>query len=322
MTEPLHPVRLINVSYEATDILSFELVRPDGSALWPFEAGSHIDLQLPNGLMRSYSLSNPCPDHSRYRITVARDANSKGGSVFMHDSLRVGQIIEISQPRNNFPLFEEAALSVFIAGGIGVTPFVPMMVRLNELGRCWRIHYCVRTRDRAALLQEIEALASAGYGEVVSNFDEEPGGAMLDLRQVTRGLATDGHIYCCGPTGMLDAFRGACESAGISDERVHFEYFSSNVEAAASGGYDVVLAKSAKTVRVVEGETLLDALLKADVEIPFSCQEGVCGACETRVIDGTPDHRDMILSEREKAANRTMMVCCSGSKSSVLTLDL
>ena len=323
MSEPVFPVRVVSVTYEARDVLSFVLAREDGTDLWSFEPGSHVDVHLPNDLMRSYSLSNAGTEHGRYRITVARDANSKGGSTFMHDSLQAGRMIEIGKPRNNFPLFEQAPLSVFIAGGIGVTPFLPMMVRLNALGRRWRIHYCVRTRDRAGLLQEIEGLAaSAGLGEVVPNFDEEPGGTMLDLRGVVAALSPQDHIYCCGPIGMLDAFRSACAGGGIADDRVHFEYFSSNVEAAAEGGYEVVLEKSGKSVRVAEGETLLDALIRAGANIPFSCQEGVCGACETRVLDGTPDHRDLILTERERAANRTMMVCCSGSLSPVLKLDL
>jgi ferredoxin-NADP reductase len=153
-TEPVYPARIRSIAWEATDVFSFILTSLDGTALPPFEPGSHIDLQLPNGLRRSYSLSND-GKIGAYRITVARDSNSTGGSTYLADTMRPGTTIEISAPRNDFPLEENAPLSVFIAGGIGVTPFLPMMARLNERGRRWRIHYCVRTRDRAALLNEI-----------------------------------------------------------------------------------------------------------------------------------------------------------------------
>lgn len=314
-------VRVRSIHWEATDISSFSLVKPNGARLASFEPGSHIDVHLPNGLMRSYSLSNPQGD-GPYRITVARDANSTGGSAFLIEQLRAGQIVEIGEPRNHFPLHEEADLSVFIAGGIGITPFVPMAARLNAVGRPWRLHYCVRTRDRAALRDELEALASAGAGQVVMNYDHEPDGSVLDLAEVVAGLGHNDHIYCCGPIGMLDAFRSVCTAHGVEDDRVHFEYFKSNVETAAEGGFDIILSKTGKTVHVEHGQTILKALVAAGLDIPFSCEEGVCGACETRVLAGEPDHRDLILSAQEQAASRTMMICCSGSKTPTLTLDL
>lgn len=302
-------------------MFSFTLASPDGAALPSFEPGSHVDVQLPNGLMRSYSLSNG-GEAGRYRITVARDANSSGGSAYLAEQLRPGTTIEIGAPRNNFPLFETAPLSIFIAGGIGVTPFVPMAARLNALGRRWRLHYCVRTHDRAALLDELQALAQMGFGEIVMNYDHEPGGVVLDLNTVISAMGPDDHVYCCGPTGMLDAFRKVCGELGLQDARVHFEYFKSNVQSAAEGGFQLVLARTGKTVQVEEGKTILETLLALGIDVPYSCEEGVCGACETRVLAGEPDHRDLILSDDERKANRTMMVCCSGSKSASLTLDI
>lgn len=322
MTEPTFPVRVNAINFEAKDVYSFLLARPGGQPLPAFEPGAHIDMHLGNGLMRSYSLSNSDDGRSAYRLTIARDANSKGGSAYLHQSVRPGDIVEISAPRNNFPLNETADLSIFIAGGIGVTPFLPMAARLNLIGKPWRLHYCVRTRDRAGLLAEVEALAAGGRGELVPNFDEEPGGVMLDLGAVARGLGDRDHVYCCGPVGMLDAFRKACGDQGVGEDRVHFEYFSSANASATGGGYDLVLAKSGRTVRVQEGQTPLKALLAAGIDMSYSCEDGVCGACETRVIDGIPDHRDMILTDREKQENRSMMVCCSGSKTPTLTLDL
>lgn len=320
MTEPLFPARLVSVRYEAVDILSFLLQPLDDQLPGSVGPGSHVDVHLPNGMMRSYSISNGPDLAEGYRLTVARDAASRGGSVFMHDSLRVGQILQISKPRNNFELAEDAPMSVFFAGGIGVTPFLPMVARLNEIGKPWRLHYCVRTRDRTALLKELQDLAAAGRGELCPNYDEDPAG-MLDLGKTLAEISEDAHVYCCGPTPMLTAFRERAAALGIADSRVHFEYFSSEVENATEGGFTIVLHKSGDEIAVEPGQTILDALIRHGIDVPYSCEEGICGACETRVIEGIPDHRDMILSEAEREEGKTMMVCCSGSKSPRLVLD-
>lgn len=313
--------RIVAIRYEAQDVLSYVLAPLNAEQTLPAHApGAHVDVHLTGALMRTYSLSNGVDDAGLYRLTVQRDPKSRGGSVYMHENLRAGQEIEISLPRNNFELCEDAPLSVFIAGGIGVTPFIPMMARLNELGRPWRLHYCVRTRERAAFVQEIEGLVAAGHGEALFNFDEEPGGSMLDLDKVIAALPERAHVYCCGPTGMLHAYQKA--AARLPPECVHFEYFSSDVKAAAEGGFTVVLQKTGSEVFVKSGETILQAIRSAGVYVDSSCEEGICGACETRVIDGTPDHRDMILSERERAESKSMMICCSGCKSDRLVLDL
>ena len=320
MTEPLFPARIAAIEFAAEDILSFTLRPLDGALPEQIDPGSHVDVHLPNGMMRSYSLSNG-PEHRRgYRLTIARDPNSRGGSTYMHDKLRAGQIIEISKPRNNFKLAEDATLSVFLAGGIGVTPFIPMIARLNEAGKPWRMHYCVRNRERAALVEEIEQLAAAGSGELIPNYDDTDG--IFDLAGMLASLPADAHVYCCGPTGMLDAFRARAHDNGIPSEQVHFEYFSADVESATEGGFVVVLNKSGKEIGVAAGQTILQALIEQGVNIAYSCEEGICGACETRVIEGIPDHRDMILTDQERQENKTMMVCCSGSKSSRLMLDL
>lgn len=320
MTEPLFPARLISITYEATDVLSFTLEALGNDLPKEVSPGSHIDLYLPNGMMRSYSLSNRPGLVRGYRLTVARDPASRGGSAFMHDALRVGQILQISKPRNNFELAEAAPMSVFLAGGIGVTPFVPMVARLNALKRPWRLYYCVRSSDRAALLPEIRELADAGNGELIPNYDDQDG--ILDLHSTLADITGDAHVYCCGPIGMLSAFRGSTASLGFHPDRVHFEYFSSEVESATEGGFTVVLAKTGGEIAVEAGQTILVALTEHGINIPYSCEEGICGACETVVIDGTPEHRDMILSDAERASGRTMMVCCSGSKSPRLVLDL
>lgn len=322
MSEPTFPMRVMRLTHEAIDVLSIELERTDGVPVETIDPGAHVEILLPNGLARSYSLSNSSGNERGYRVTVARDAASRGGSAYIHESLRVGAVLQVSAPRNNFELVEDAAQSVFIAGGIGVTPFLPMAAKLNAAGRRWTLHYCVRTQDRAALLGELSDLTEYGQGELRPNFDQEPGGAMLDIAAVLAAATDETHFYCCGPAPMLDAYRAAAAAAGIASDRVHFEYFAGDVTAATEGGFSVRLVKSGKTVTVSEGQTILQAVLEAGVDIQYSCEEGVCGACETVVLEGQPDHRDLILSDSERAASRTMMICCSGSKSAELALDL
>jgi vanillate O-demethylase ferredoxin subunit len=313
-------VRVQSIRWEAEGVVSLELVRPDGGALPGFDAGSHIDLQLANGISRSYSLMNDPVETHRYVVAVQRDAGSRGGSKFIHDMLRCGDLLPISAPSNNFALVETAPHSVLIAGGIGVTPLLSMIRRLQALGRSWEIWYSARTRSVAACIGELEALdRAAGGGHLHLNFDQAPGGKMLDLKALVAGVRPDAHLYCCGPAPMLAAFEQACE--GRPDAQVHVEYFSAAAPVAAEGGYTVVLQRSGRSLEVAPGKTILDAMLENDIDVPYSCMEGVCGTCELRVIEGTPDHRDLVLSKEERAANKSLMVCCSGSLTPRLVLD-
>lgn len=312
-------VQVRTLRHEAKDVVSVELV-PYGSATLPaFTAGSHIDVHLPNGLIRSYSLMSSPADAHRYLLGIHRDPHSRGGSKYIHDELRVGKLLRISAPRNNFPLDEHGTSHVLIAGGIGITPFCAMLDRLNSLRRKWLLYYCVRTREHAAFTDRLRQLAAAGGGQIIFNVDQEPGGRMLDIAAVVDSQPADAHLYCCGPLGMLSAFKDACSrrAAGF----VHLEYFSAPTEPAVKGGFRVVLARSKKTVFVPQGNTILEALLAEGLSIPYSCQQGICGACETAVLSGTPEHRDVILSPEEQAANKVMMICCSGCKGDEIVLD-
>jgi vanillate O-demethylase ferredoxin subunit len=317
-------VRVRSVTYEAEHILGFELVAlPEGSSLPAFTAGAHIDLYLstPSGaLVRSYSLLNDPRESHRYCIGVNRDPASRGGSRHVHEALRAGQVLTISAPRNNFPLDESAPFNVFIAGGIGITPMLGMIARSQALGTPWRLHYAARTRQHAGFLDLLAHYQGQSGAEVALNFDQEPGGQMLNLQHVVDALPAGAHVYCCGPLPMLEAYEQA--TAGLPPERAHREYFASKEAAATGGGFTVELARSHKTLNVPEGKTILDCLIEIRVEPPFSCREGVCGTCEVRVLDGTPDHRDLVLTDAERAANDRMMVCCSGAKSHKLVLDL
>jgi ferredoxin-NADP reductase len=309
-------LRVKSATWEAPGIVSYDLRPLEAGELPPFTAGAHIDLSLPNGLIRSYSLVNPQSERHRYVIAVQKDRASRGGSKWVHENFHPGDIVSVSGPRNNFALAESADRSLFIAGGIGITPIMSMVERLTALQRDWELIYCSRKRAETAFIEPL-----AAYGTRVRyNFDEEPGGRMLDIAATVRAAAPATHFYCCGPLPMLEAFEAA--TAGLPRERVHVEYFTAKEPPAVEGGFKVVLAKSGKEFVVPPGKTILDTLLDAGLDIPYSCMEGICGTCETKVLEGTPDHRDLILTEEEHAAGKVMMICCSGSKSEKLVLDL
>jgi vanillate O-demethylase ferredoxin subunit len=312
-------VRVKSATWEAENILSLELRPVDGAILPPFTAGAHIDLQLPSGLGRSYSLINPQSERHRYVIAVQNDRASRGGSRYLHDGLRVGDVLTITPPRNDFALVEDARHVVLIAGGIGITPLWAMVQRLGDLGRSFELHYAVRTRAQTAFIEPLTALMASG-GRVDLHVDDETSGAMLDLGTIIARAGADAHLYCCGPAAMLGAFEAA--TADRPRDRVHVEYFTSQEPAATEGGYVVELARSGRVFTVKPGKTILETLLDAGLEPAHSCREGVCGTCETTVLHGVPDHRDMVLTDAEHAANRTMMICCSGCKGDRLVLDL
>jgi tetrachlorobenzoquinone reductase len=308
------------VTIEARGILSFDLRAVDGVALPLFTAGAHIDVCMPNAVCRSYSLVNPQDERHRYVIAVNKDPASRGGSRYMHEELAAGAMLEVSHPRNNFPLDESARESVFVAGGIGITPILPMLERLNALERRWRLYYCARSRDTAAFVSRIENLALAGGARARFVFHDGGTRRMLDWSSVIAEADEKAHFYCCGPLRMLSHFEQV--TAALASQRVHREYFSAKSAPLAEGGFVVELARSARTVHVPAGKTILDALLDAGVKAEYSCTQGVCGACETSVLDGIPDHRDLVLTREEHAANNVMMICCSGCKSARLVLDL
>lgn len=317
---------IVNVAQrtqETAAIAVFELRAPDDSALPPFTAGAHIELFLRDGLSRCYSLLNDPDERHRYVIGVNLDAAGRGGSAFVHEHLHEGTTLRIGPPRNHFPLDEVAARAghtVLVAGGIGVTPLLSMVARLEAMQSPWTLHYCARSRDTAAFAARLESTAFA-HGRVEWHFDRAPGQGSLDLGRLIDEAAAGSHVYCCGPSPMLKAFEA--EVARRADCHGHVEYFAGvGVPEGTAGRYDVVLAKSGKIVVVKPGETMLDALLDAGVDAPYSCREGVCGTCEVAVLEGTPEHRDLVLSQDERAGGRTMMICCSGCRGDRLVLDL
>ena len=236
-------VRVKTITWEADGILSFELwPMPPRKELPAFTAGAHVDVHLPNGVLRSYSLLNSQDERNRYVIGVNKDAQSRGGSRYMHETLRAGDALTIGFPRNNFPLDEAAPLSVFIAGGIGITPLRSMIRRMQSLGKPWRLHYAARTRQNAAFVDALQALRDETSAEVHFTFDREPGARMLDIPGIVDALPTGAHIYCCGPLPMLDAFEAATKA--VPPGQVHVEYFAARESAATEGGFTVELARS------------------------------------------------------------------------------
>ena len=308
-------VHVSAIRYAAHETNIYEFKRPDGAALPPYQPGAHIDLHLPNGLIRQYSLIEPEPDPATYTVSVKRDPASRGGSRCVHDELRVGKLLTISAPRNNFLLVENADQVIFIAGGIGITPIWCMVRRLAKLGRSWKLYYACRSRADMAFREALEAMGSTEF-----HFDDEHGGQVLDIAPIVADAGKGAHLYCCGPTPMLKAFEAA--TASWPRAQVHVEYFTPKQEAEKKGGFIVELARSGQEFVIPEGMSILQVLLDAGIDVDYSCELGICGACEQRVLSGIPEHRDAILTEEEQASNTKVMICCAGCKSERLVLDL
>lgn len=322
MSQPILGAVVHGLRHAAQNILDIEL-RPagPGTPFPAFEAGAHIDLHLPNGLVRSYSLINPLDKSGSYRIAVLLDPNSRGGSRCVHEQLCVGTQLMISAPRNHFRLHEDTPHSFLLAGGIGITPLYAMLQRLAQLGRSVDLVVCARTRAQAAFLSAARALAGPAL-RVHEHLDDEAGGPP-DLRALLGAQPVGTHFYCCGPGPMIEAFESTCASLG--HEHVHVERFAAApppAAAASASAYELRLRRSGRTLRVDPATPLLDTVLAAGIDVPFSCREGICGACETPVLAGTVAHRDNVLSVAEQRANCSMMLCVSHANCEVLELDL
>jgi tetrachlorobenzoquinone reductase len=313
--DALIEVRLTAIRYAARGINLYEFRRPDGQPLPAYAPGAHVDLHLPNGLLRNYSLTVARPEPGTYTFGIKRDEGSRGGSRAIHDELKVGGTVKISAPRNNFPLDESARHSILLAGGIGITPIWCMVQRLVELGCSWTLHYACRTRAEMAFLDALQAMPQAQL-----HFDDEHAGAPLDVAAIVAQAPRDAQLYCCGPAAMLRAFEAA--AADWPSAQVHVEYFTPKAEPARTGGFIVELARSGREFFIPAGHSILGVLLDEGIDVDYSCELGICGACEQRVIAGEPEHRDSILTEEEQAENKRVMICCAGCKSERLVLDL
>lgn len=298
---------------ESEGVLSVHLEPLDG-APGHWDPGAHLDLVLPAGGTRQYSLCGR-PDERGYRIAVLHEPDGRGGSDWVHHALRVGDLVDVRGPRNRFAL-EEATDHLFVAGGIGITPLLPMIAELEAAGRSWSLAYAGRSRASMAFLDEL-----APYGDrvVLAPADE---GARLDLPALLADLAPDALVYVCGPHRLLAGIRDALAAIG-ADNRLRTELFAAPDDAPAStDAFTVELRRSGLSVAVAPEQSILDAVGAAGVDVLSDCEEGICGSCETRVIDGEPDHRDHVLTLQEKARGDCMMICVSRSACPVLVLDL
>ena len=299
----------------AAGVVSVRLADPAGGELPTWEPGAHIDLLLGPDLTRQYSLSGDPADRRHWRIGVLRELQSRGGSVFVHDSLQVGSLVTVRGPRNHFPLVP-APRYIFIAGGIGITPLLPMLASADERGAQWRFVYGGRTRNSMAFAAELRQ-----YGDRVEFVPQDEYG-LLDLSALLGKPRPDTAVYCCGPGPLLDAVEAQCAQwpAGA----LHVERFAPKpVTAAASlDRFEVELAQTGKMLTVPADCSILQVIRDAGVPILSSCEEGTCGTCETAVLAGVPDHRDSLLTPEERAENNTMFVCVSRSRTPVLVLDI
>lgn len=311
-------VRVARRSDVATDIVSLEFEAEDGGVLPAYAAGSHIDLKLGNGLVRQYSLCSSPKQNGCYRIAVLREVTSRGGSAFVHDSLQIGSRLQISAPRNLFPLQADTAKPILIAGGIGVTPILSMAYALHGEGHDFEMHYTGRETSRLAFASEIAAAFGTKQAMYADDAIVLP---QFDLTALLSKSDPAQPIYCCGPGGFIDFVVRTAKEAGWPDNHIHFERFSGDA-VQSEGAFQVVAQKSGITIDVADGTTLLQAVLDAGIDHPYSCETGICGTCVCNVVDGEPDHRDAFFTEEQRAANNKMILCCSRAKSDTLILDI
>ncbi|WP_261323369.1 PDR/VanB family oxidoreductase [Burkholderia anthina] len=306
---------------EAVDIVSFELVALDGADLPPVVPGAHIDIHIPGGYVRQYSLCNASNDTERYVVAILRDAHSRGGSIAMHDNVMDGDILQISKPRNHFPLHAEAGNHLLFAGGIGVTPLICMSDQLHRENRPFSLHYCTRSKDRMAFHKAI--MNSAWADKAHYHFDDGAIDQKLDVAAVLGAASRDTHLYVCGPQGFMDSVLNTARETGWEEDRLHYEYFKHAVtQNNDDTTFEVEIASTGTVLIVPPGKSVAAVLNEHGFNISMSCEQGVCGTCVTRVLSGTPDHRDTFLLSDEREANDQMTPCCSRSKSSRLILDL
>lgn len=317
-------LRVVRAWPAADQVMAYVLADPLDGDLPAWAPGAHVDLHLPSALTRQYSLSGDPADRRHWRVAVLLEEDGRGGSRYLHDHVREGSQLLASPPRNNFPLVS-ADRYVFIAGGIGVTPLLPMIAAAHAAGADWQLHYGARSRARMAFADEAER-----YGDRGRLYPEDSHG-LMPLADILGPAADGAAVYCCGPEPLLHAVERqhkARRAGSLHMERFHPRTagtagWAGTADAArADDGFDVVLNRTGLVVRVAPRQSILSAVAKAGVDVPSSCLEGTCSSCETTVLEGEVDHRDSVLSEEERDSGQTMMLCVSRSRSPRLVLDL
>ena len=322
MLQPWLTLRIVRKQREAEDIFSFDLASPDGEPLPSFEAGSHIDVKVAEGIVRQYSLCNPSDDHRLYRIAVLRTPGSRGGSAGLTERFGEGDLVETGLPRSLFPLASSNGHSLLFAGGIGITPILCMAERLARTGKPFELHYAGRSRGRMAFLGHVTATPLAEHTRIYC--DDEPDQPRLDLPGLLVERAADTQLYVCGPTGFMDAVLNTAMNLNWSPDRLHREYFSAPavLQADTDTAFEVQVSSTGQRYLVPPDCSVVSVLAEHGIEVNVSCEQGVCGTCLTRVLEGEPDHRDQVLTDSERLANDQFTPCCSRSRTPVLVLDL
>lgn len=319
-------LRVSAIRAEAKDILSFELRGLSRLSLPPFLPGAHLEIWLPSdrdssgSIVRQYSICNSPGETDRYVITVGKSPQSRGGSRIMHEGVRVGSILTCRGPRNNFVLVNGAAHYSFVAGGIGITPILSMIRWCESNAKSWSLLYCARSRLRAAFCEFLQCFDD----RVQFHFDDEWGGRLANIDAMFSQPRADEHVYCCGPGDLMRSVRAATQHYAAGT--VHFEWFRPEPDAVSTptplDEFDVILRSSGARYRVARDRSILETLEAHGIEIPFSCREGLCRSCEVRLCSGEVDHRDFVLSEQERALQKSLLVCVSRARTSVIEIDI
>lgn len=319
MVEPVK-LKVASVRMLTDTVRELEFIGSGEGVLAGYSPGAHAKFNLPAG-ERSYSLIDfePVPHDSspsRYRFAVQLEAQSTGGSSYMH-GLQPGDEVEVSVPGNDFPLVAGKP-ALLIAGGIGITPMISMATALLAEGTPFRFHYACRSAAAMAYREELEAR----FGDDLTlHFDDIPETA-LDIAALAGSVGANEHVYVCGPKGMIDAVKSAMEAAGVAQDRTHFELFTSAAEQSGDSAFEVEVHATGEVFQVPPGKTIVEVLEAGGVDVMHDCLRGDCGICQTDIIEGIPDHRDVVLSDSEKAAGKVMQICVSRAKSARLVLDL
>jgi ferredoxin-NADP reductase len=302
-----------DVSY---GVRAYELVQPEEWDLPPFAPGAHIDVHIPGGFVRAYSLLGDPALRRSYFVAVASTPASTGGSVAMHNSVREGDWLSVSLPRNFFPLVDTAGKRVFIAGGIGITPFLSMIAQLRRSGETFELHMCSRSKDETPFLKELSEVRG---GTVSLHHSRGRQSLRLDVPALLEGLDPDDHVYCCGPTKLMDAVRESAQALDIVG-RVHFERFNKPTDATDTPPYRLDLLRRKLTIEVHAGESMLSALKRHNINVDYGCEGGTCGRCRIGYVSGEIQHRDFVLSDVERRS--TLISCVCGVTSESAALDL
>jgi vanillate O-demethylase ferredoxin subunit len=312
-------VRIAERAMVAPDIVSLSMEALHTNVLPPYEAGAHIDVKLPNGHIRQYSLCGDPRRSDRYELGILRDPKSRGGSASVHDDLNEGDVLEISAPRNLFPLVP-GKHAVLIAGGIGVTPILAMATHLAAEGQSFEVHYFVRAEDRIVFRDRLADIGTSGTAHVHIG-ERIP--ASFDPALVFGTPDPDTHLYVCGPGGFMDAILDMARGAGWQATNLHSERFTpAAVAHDTDAAFEIEIDGTGQVVTVAAGQTAAAALAEAGIAVPLSCEQGICGTCIARVVSGTPDHRDSYLSDEERDANDCFAPCCSRARSDRLVINL